>query len=80
MPLDTVGVQWQTQKEGLSVGEIVQKCLKEKGMAGFYKGYQAYSALAFKVGRGGGATKGECVTKGECHEKGVSRKALAFRR
>ena len=49
MPLDTLGVKIQTNKDpSLGVFSIVNKTLKETGLNGFYKGWQAYFGLAFK--------------------------------
>jgi hypothetical protein len=49
MPLDTLGVKIQTNKDpSLGVAAIVNKTIKETGVAGFYKGWQAYFGLAWK--------------------------------
>jgi hypothetical protein len=49
MPLDTLGVKIQTNKDpSLGVMSIVNKTVQETGVAGFYKGWQAYFGLAWK--------------------------------
>jgi len=49
MPLDTIGVKIQTNKDpNMGVSTIINNTLKETGISGMYKGWQAYYALSFK--------------------------------
>jgi len=49
MPLDTIGVKIQTNKDPTkTIPALISKTIKETGMAGFYKGVGAYVFLSMK--------------------------------